>query len=128
MKNSSDTIRNGTHDHPVCSTVPQPTASRRAPPFPLSHSKILSERLFSYTSRPSSKLAVKIVRSNSTLESLHHFPSDSSPSNVTKIGSVVLEYFLRRQTEGPSGFNSRYAAMQTRLKPKSREKKYTNSC
>jgi hypothetical protein len=31
MKNPSDTIGNRTHDHPACSTVPQPTAPTRAP-------------------------------------------------------------------------------------------------
>jgi hypothetical protein len=30
MKNSSDTIGNGTRDFPACSTVPQPTAPPRA--------------------------------------------------------------------------------------------------
>ena len=31
MKNSSDTIRNRTHDLPACSAVPQPTVPPRAP-------------------------------------------------------------------------------------------------
>jgi hypothetical protein len=31
IKNSSDTIRNRTHDLPACSTVSEPTASPRAP-------------------------------------------------------------------------------------------------
>jgi len=31
MKNSDDTIGNGTRDLPVCSAVPQPTAPPRAP-------------------------------------------------------------------------------------------------
>jgi hypothetical protein len=34
MKNSSDTIRNRTHDLPVCSAVPQPTAPPHAPTKP----------------------------------------------------------------------------------------------
>jgi hypothetical protein len=33
MKNSSDTMGNRTRDFPVCSAVPQPTASPRAPNF-----------------------------------------------------------------------------------------------
>ena len=33
MKNSNDTIGNGTRDLPACSAVPQPTAPPRAPLF-----------------------------------------------------------------------------------------------
>ena len=31
MKNSNDTIGNGTRDFPACSAVPQPTATPRVP-------------------------------------------------------------------------------------------------
>jgi len=43
MKNSSDTIGNGTRDLPACSAVPQPTVPLRAPTKSMKALKIATE-------------------------------------------------------------------------------------